>query len=112
MKITTDETQVLKSLAALAQNHRLRVFRLLVVAGPAGMAAGAIAQQLEISPSALSFHLKELLYACLVQNESHGRQVIYRANFQHMNNLMAYLAEHCCAGQPCDLTEAAICLDC
>lgn len=109
---TADETQVLKSLTALAQTHRLRVFRLLVVAGPTGMAAGAIAQQLQISPSALSFHLKELLYACLVQNESRGRQVVYRANFQHMNGLVAYLGEHCCEGQPCELAEAAACLDC
>ncbi|MGY8903387.1 MAG: ArsR/SmtB family transcription factor [Burkholderiales bacterium] len=109
---TADETQVLKSLTALSQAHRLRIFRLLVVAGPTGMPAGSIAQQLAISPSALSFHLKELLYACLVQNESRGRQVVYRANFQHMNSLVAYLSEHCCEGQSCELTEVAACLDC
>lgn len=109
---TADETQVLKSLTALSQAHRLRIFRLLVVAGPSGMAAGAIAQQLAVSPSALSFHLKELLYACLVQNESRGRQVVYRANFQHMNSLVVYLGEHCCEGQACELTETPACLDC
>lgn len=107
--INSDEVQVLKSLAALAQIHRLRVFRLLVVAGKDGLAAGVIAEKLAITPSALSFHLKELLFACLVQNESRGRNVVYRANFQHTNSLVAYLSEHCCEGQGCELTTSLSC---
>ncbi|MFM9879296.1 MAG: ArsR/SmtB family transcription factor [Burkholderiaceae bacterium] len=109
--IDTEETQVLKSLTALAQVHRLRVFRLLVVAGKAGLTAGGIAEKLGISPSALSFHLKELLYTCLVTNESRGRNVVYRANFEHMNSLVAYLSEHCCEGQSCELTEFVPCTE-
>lgn len=97
-----DESVAVKSLAALAQAQRLRTFRALVVAGPAGMTPGIIAEQLSASPSALSFHLKELMHAGLVSCEPRGRNLIYRANFTQMTNLMKYLTRHCCEGSTCD----------
>lgn len=97
-----DESTVLVSLAALAQTQRLRAFRALVVAGPEGLTPGAIAEQLEIAPSALSFHLKELAHAGLVSSEPSGRYLIYRANFTQMDALLGYLTEHCCQGASCE----------
>lgn len=103
MKIQSiDESAAVKSLAALAQTQRLRAFRALVVAGPKGLTPGAMAEQLEISPSALSFHLKELANAGLVDSEPQGRYLIYRANFSRMTALLGYLTEHCCQGQACE----------
>lgn len=96
-----------QSLAALAQAQRLRAFRALVVAGPDGLTPGAMAEQLEISPSALSFHLKELAHAGLVDSEPQGRYLIYRANFTQMTALLAYLAEHCCQGEACEVKPRA-----
>ncbi|MFL9925875.1 metalloregulator ArsR/SmtB family transcription factor [Herbaspirillum lusitanum] len=87
------------ALAALAQDSRLAVFRLLVQVGPEGMAASKIAEQLDVSPSALSFHMKELAHAKLVSSRSEGRFVIYSANFARMNELIAFLTENCCGGQ-------------
>lgn len=84
-------------LAALAQPTRLDVFRALVVAGPAGLSAGALAEQLAATPSVLSFHLKELRFAELVDSETQGRFVIYRARFDTMNALLGFLTENCCA---------------
>ena len=95
------ESQALDALGALAQALRLRAFRALVVAGADGMTAGALAEQLGVSPSALSFHLKELARADLVESESQGRFIVYRAHFERMNALLAYLTEHCCQGQDC-----------
>ena len=96
------EAAAVRALAALAQPQRLRAFRALVAAGPQGLAAGAIAQQLDIAPSALSFHLKELSHAGLVEGTAQGRYLIYRANFTRMNAVLGYLTEHCCqAGQCC-----------
>lgn len=95
------ESQVLSALSALAQKQRLRAFRALVVAGPQGMPAGDIAAALELSPSALSFHLKELMHAGLVTADQQGRHVIYTARFATMNGLLDYLTEHCCAGNAC-----------
>lgn len=113
MEITTlDETSVLKALAALAQAQRLRTFRALVVAGPEGLTPGAIAEQLEVAPSALSFHLKELAYSGLVSSEPRGRNLIYRANFGQMTALLGYLTEHCCQGQACEVEDAASCRTC
>ena len=89
------------SLAALAQESRLAVFRLLVQAGPAGMAASKIAAALAIPASSLSFHLKELAHANLVASTKAGRSIIYAANFAAMNGLLAFLTENCCGGQPC-----------
>ncbi len=92
---------VLAALAAIAQESRLAVFRLLVQAGPEGMAASRIAEQLEIAPSSLSFHLKELTHAGLISPRSEGRFVIYSADIAVMNGLIGYLTENCCGGQPC-----------
>lgn len=97
------ETDALKSLAALAQAQRLRAFRALVVAGPDGLTPGAMAGQLGIAPSALSFHLKELAHAGLVNSEPQGRHLIYRASFSQMNALLGYLTEHCCQGGDCEV---------
>jgi len=89
------------ALAALAQDSRLAVFRLLVQTGPEGLPAGKIAESLGVPPSSLSFHLKELSYAGLVTSRQESRFVIYSANFQAMNELIAYLTQNCCGGQPC-----------
>ena len=104
-----DESAAVKALAALAQAQRLRVFRALVVAGPDGLTPGAMAEQLAVAPSALSFHLKELLYSGLVSSEPRGRNLIYRADIGQMNALLAYLNEHCCEGQACGVVAAAAC---
>jgi DNA-binding transcriptional ArsR family regulator len=92
---------VIAALAALAQDSRLAVFRLLVQAGPEGMAASKIADRLEIPPSSLSFHLKELTHANMVMQTKDGRSLIYSANFETMNGLLGFLTENCCGGNPC-----------
>jgi len=96
------EQAVITALAALAQPVRLRVFRALIGAGPDGMTPGSLTQTLDVPATAMSFHLKELMHAGLVSQERDGRYLIYRAMFEHMNDLIAYLTEHCCQGQPCD----------
>ena len=106
-----DETTTVRSLAALAQPQRLRAFRALVVAGPAGLTPGAIAAELGLAPSALSFHLKELSHAGLVSSEPSGRNLIYRASFGQINALLAYLTEHCCEGQVCEVADTT-CSNC
>ena len=106
------ELQAVKALAALAQVQRLRAFRALVVAGPAGLTPGAIAEQLGVAPSALSFHLKELAHSGLVSSEPRGRNLIYRANFAQMNTLLGYLTLHCCEGQACEVSETPACTGC
>lgn len=110
--LNRDETQTVKSLAALAQPQRLRAFRALVVAGPEGLTPGAMAEQLGVTPSTLSFHLKELSHAELVHGEPRGRYIVYRANFAQMNSLLAYLTEHCCQGQACAVNGASGCAAC
>lgn len=95
------ETDAVRSLAALAQEARLRVFRTLVVAGQEGLTPSALAEQLGIAPNTLSFHLKELAHAGLVSQERQGRNLIYRASFAAMNDLLAYLTENCCQGAAC-----------
>lgn len=95
------ELQVIRCLAALAHEARLRIFRALVVAGPDGLTPSVLAAQLEIAANALSFHLKELSHAQLVSQERQGRHVLYRAAFPAMNELLAYLSENCCQGVPC-----------
>ena len=104
-----DELSAVKALAALAQVQRLRVFRALVVAGPAGLTPGVMAEQLAVAPSALSFHLKELAHSGLVSSEPRGRNLIYRADISHMNALLAYLTEHCCEGQACGASASVSC---
>ena len=89
------------ALGALAQEHRLTLFRLLVRAGESGMPAGAIAQALGVPNSSLSFHLAQLRNAGLILQERQHRSLIYRANYQAMNTLVAYLLENCCAGADC-----------
>ena len=96
-----DEKAAVMSLAALAQDARLRVFRALVGAGPAGMTPGALSAMLDIPNSTLSFHLKELVHAGLVSVEREGRNLHYRPSIERMNDLLAYLTDHCCMGQPC-----------
>lgn len=91
----------ISALAALAQDSRLAVYRLLVQAGPAGVPASKIGEQLGIPPSSLSFHLKELTHAELVIPKQEGRYVIYAANFATMNCLITFLTENCCGGNPC-----------
>lgn len=106
------ETDVIRSLAALAQEVRLRAFRALVVAGQEGLTPGAVSEQLGIAPNTLSFHLKELTHADLVSQERQGRNLIYRASFATMNDLLAYLTENCCQGAACLTDEATAACQC
>jgi DNA-binding transcriptional ArsR family regulator len=96
-----NEKAAVASLAALAQEARLRVFRALVGAGPDGMTPGALSAMLDIPASTLSFHLKELVHADLVSVERDGRNLHYRPALARMNELLAYLTDHCCMGQSC-----------
>ena len=100
-----NEKTAISTLAALAQGARLRVFRALVGAGPDGMTPSALAALLDIPASTLSFHLKELTHAGLVSAERDSRHLHYRPALEHMNELLAYLTDHCCQGQPCALTR-------
>ena len=102
-------TAAVKALAALAHDARLAVFKHLVQVGPDGLAAGGLAEQLGMAPSALSFHLKELLHAGLLVQRPDGRKLIYSARFDTMNALMAHLTENCCRGQPCGVESTALC---
>ena len=86
------------ALGALAQGTRLSIFRLLVQAGSAGSSVGKIAASLDVSAPTLSFHLKELAHASLIEARQDGRYVYYSANFERMNDLLHYLTEHCCEG--------------
>lgn len=95
------------ALGALAQEHRLALFRLLVQAGGEGMPAGAIADALGVPNSSLSFHLAQLAKAGLVRQERRHRSIIYRADYAAMNDLVGYLMENCCAGADCGV--AAVC---
>jgi DNA-binding transcriptional ArsR family regulator len=98
--------QAVSALGALAQEHRLALFRLLVRSGETGMAAGAIAEALGLPPSSLSFHLAQLSRAGLVEQERRHRSIIYRANYAAMNELVGYLMENCCAGADCGFESA------
>lgn len=99
-----DETPVVRALAALAHSHRLRIFRALVVAGQTGLTPSDLATRLGIARNTLSFHLKELSHAQLIHAQAQGRNLIYRANFEQVQHLLAYLTEHCCQGQACVIT--------
>jgi DNA-binding transcriptional ArsR family regulator len=94
-------TSAVDALSALAQEHRLALFRLLVQAGEDGLAAGAIAEALGLPNSSLSFHLAHLNRAGLIRQERQGRSLVYRADYGAMNGLVAYLMENCCGGVPC-----------
>lgn len=104
-----DTNLVVRALGALAHDSRLAIFRALVVAGPQGLPAGEIAQQLGLAPSSLSFHLKDLSHADLVKSRQDGRFVIYTANFDAMTSLIGFLTENCCAGAPCAATDMPNC---
>lgn len=101
-----DTQATIAALAALAQESRLAVFRLLVQLGPEGMPATQIADRLGISPSSMSFHLKELAHAQLVTVRREGRSMIYSANFDAMNALVGFLTENCCGGNVCTPVSA------
>lgn len=94
-----DPQPVIRALGALAQEHRLAAFRLLVQAGPQGLAAGVLADALGVAPSSLSFHLAQLSHAGLVSQRREGRSILYSADYPAMTALLAYLTENCCAGQ-------------
>jgi DNA-binding transcriptional ArsR family regulator len=104
-----EENDVIRALAALAHEVRLRVFRMLVVAGPDGLTPGTIATQLDMPNATLSFHLKELMRAGLVTQERDGRSLIYRAAYGQMNAVLGFLTENCCQGQPCLIPGADSC---
>lgn len=93
----------LAALTGLAQDTRLRLFRLLVECGPEGMSPGSIAEELGLADATLSFHLKELARADLVSARRVGRFIYYSANYRTMNGLVAYLTENCCRGASCDI---------
>lgn len=104
-----DDKNVVAALAALAQDSRLAVYRLLVQAGPEGLPATRIAEQLAIPPSSLSFHLKEMTHAGLVTQTKAGRSLIYAANFATMNGLVGFLTENCCGGNTCSPVRVPTC---
>ena len=101
-----NEEAVVQGLAALAHEHRLRVYRALVVAGSEGLTPGAMAGICGIAPATLSFHLKELLHAGLATQKRQGRHLVYRADYGCMNAVMGYLTQNCCRGEPCALATA------
>lgn len=98
-----EEEHAISALYALAQSARLRVFRALVGAAPEGMTPGTLSSALDIPASTLSFHLKELVHAGLVNVERDGRSLVYRPALDHMDALVGYLTDHCCQGKPCGL---------
>jgi len=93
-----EKSQAVAALAALAQDNRLDVFRLLVQAGPDGLSAGAVAERLKLAPNTLTFHFDRLRHAGLVTCRRAGRSIIYAADFDGMRALIAYLTENCCQG--------------
>jgi DNA-binding transcriptional ArsR family regulator len=105
----TDATETIAALAALAHEHRLAAYRLLVEAGPNGLPAGLVAERLGIPPSSLTFHLQQLLRAGLVTQRRLSRQLIYATNFTRMNTLIAYLTENCCGQGRSGVCATAIC---
>jgi DNA-binding transcriptional ArsR family regulator len=88
------------ALAALAQDTRLSIYRMLVEAGPQGISAGRISEKLAVPPATLSFHLKELAHAGLASSRQEGRFIYYSADFEHMATLMSFLTQNCCQGMP------------
>jgi len=107
-----NETQAIAALSGLAHPQRLRTFRALVVAGLPGLTPSVLADQLGVARNTLSFHLKELAHAGLVNVEQQGRNLIYRADFSQMNGLLGYLTEHCCEGAPCEVSDPGRCTTC
>ncbi|MBB3980353.1 DNA-binding transcriptional ArsR family regulator [Rhizobium azooxidifex] len=95
-----DDRQALSSFAALSQETRLSIVRTLVVAGPEGLAAGAIADRMGVSPSNVSFHLKELERSGLISQRRESRSILYSASYDTLADLVTFLMEDCCAGHP------------
>lgn len=104
-----DSQAAVRSLGALAHDHRLAAYRRLVQAGLEGLAAGALAEELDTPASSLSFHLAQLSHAGLVTQRRLGRSIVYAADYTAMNGLIAFLTENCCAGQGCGTTSALAC---
>ena len=102
-----ETTQAVEALAALAQTSRLHIYRLLVQAGPEGMPAGGISDQLGLPPATLSFHLSQLTRAGIARSRQDGRFVIYSADYAAMKALVGYLTENCCAGKSCKPSSSA-----
>ena len=96
-----ESTDAVDALSALAHDTRLKIFRLLVEAGPEGRAAGSIGETLDLPPATLSFHLSHLARAGLARSRQEGRFVIYSADFESMNELVGFLTENCCGGRSC-----------
>lgn len=107
-----EENAAVAALAALAQPMRLRIFRALVGAAPAGMTPGELGAMFDAPGSTLSFHLKELAHAGLVTQEREGRNLIYRPAITQMNALLEYLTAHCCQGAECGVTAKPGCSTC
>ena len=102
------ETKVaVNTLAALAQETRLNIYRLLVVAGSEGLTPGVICEKLELAAATLSFHLKELSRAELISVRQDGRFLYYSANYQKVEELIGFLTDNCCEGKACAVTKAA-----
>lgn len=97
------------ALVALVQENRLQIFRLLVQAGPKGMAAGHVAEKLGLAPNTLTFHFDRLRFAGLVNVRRDGRSMIYAARFEAMNNLLSFLTENCCQGAQETCVPVAVC---
>lgn len=94
------ERQAVAAFAALGQEHRLRILRALVTAGPDGLAAGRLAEAVGVSGTNLSFHLKELSHAGLVESRREGRSILYKAAYPALSELIAFLMRDCCQGRP------------
>jgi ArsR family transcriptional regulator len=104
-----ETSDVVVALAALAQDNRLEVYRLLVTAGPDGIAAGAIAEALDVASNTLTFHLDRLRQAGLITVRRAGRSMIYAAQYDQMNALLSYLTDNCCGGGPEKCATVAAC---
>ena len=98
---TMETRQAIEALSAFAQETRLKIYRVLVEAGPEGLSAGRIGQELDLPPATLSFHLAHLARAGLATSRQEGRFVFYAADFDNMNALLGYLTENCCGGRGC-----------
>ena len=104
-----EDKYVINALAALAQTSRLRIFRALVVKGNEGLTPALLAEMMGMPANTLSFHLKELMHADLISQERSGRNLIYRAQYDRMNAVLAYLSENCCQGQACEVVPETVC---
>ena len=107
-----EDKYVINALAALAQTSRLRIFRALVVKGNEGLTPALLAEMMGMPANTLSFHLKELMHADLISQERSGRNLIYRAQYDRMNAVLAYLSENCCQGQVCEVIPETVCQSC